>query len=134
MSRTYRRNRYKGAGIWRNIESREEFDQLKQEYLSMEWKKSYISQWDGTERTTKWRPLDIANYRDYDHYLAAEEAKERHGYGWRLGNGPGWFYTLYFNRPLRKKQKQQIRRAWHEDNFEELVLEPYIRDSGWTYW
>lgn len=135
MSRTTRRHKGKDRyRKWGPDYTREEFEALKAEYESLEWRVEYFCQWRYEYRVRKWYHHEVAHFRDYDHYLADYDARE-HADGRRWGSGvPSRFVNTYCERPLRRQHKQQIHRAAQADGWDALLLEPFVHDAGWLYW
>lgn len=133
MSRTYRRKNGRNKN-WRWIDSREEFEESQAIYLAQEWRELKYNSYTGRYYYSCWSNRAVTHYRDYDHYLAAQKNSYHSDTRWWGGGVPSAFVNLYCNRPLRQRHRVQIRRAWDNDTWDELSLDPYTDKAAWLYW
>lgn len=135
MSRTHRRKSGRDRNYRRNwAESRESFDEIQAEYLSLSWKTEYVSQWNGQTYTRKWYHREVSQYRDYEQYIAAIDARY-HADGRHYGGGvPRAFRNTCCERPLRAAHKQELAKAKKTGDWEAVLLQPFVHDAAWLYW
>lgn len=133
MSRTYRRKNGRNK-YWKWIDSREEFEESQAIYLAQEWRELRYNSYTGRYYYSSWYNRAVTHYRDYDQYIAAEKARYHGDRGWWGGGVPSAFVNTFCNRPLRQRHRAQIRRAWDNDTWDELSLDPYTAKAAWLYW
>lgn len=159
MSRTIRRKNLKQNDRVRF--TRAEFEDSLSDYLEGEWRgpKRYLGTRSATPadkiwwsdpyarvpheyiRIGRWYIWEVVQHRDYDHYVAKCNARQYSDAGYASyyskGGNPGiprWFVNCYGTRPLRREHQRQIQRAWDNDAWDELSLEPFRHSLAWYYW
>lgn len=126
MARTIRRKNAKYSKSW-HCETEGKFNIMRQHIADEAvepGKYKYVVNW--YQRWTFHKDT-------YKEYLAANtahfHAEKRSGYY----TPPSDYVNWACNRPLRRKLKQQLHHALINDNFDDVVFEPYIKDAGWYF-
>lgn len=80
----------------------------------------FISEVDSADVTYK-------EYRKKKHALWYSDS------GWKDGV-PGRYCNLYFERPMRRKVKQLLKKNQELDNYDDTVYPVWTNGAAWSYW
>lgn len=56
------------------------------------------------------------------------------GYGYWGITAPRWYRNLYYERPMRRNVKKQLKNAVAYDTFDETVYDDCYKGAAWSYW
>lgn len=126
MSRTIRRKNGKYSHSW-YCTNEAEFDRMTSVIEMERWHPgAYRNMVSWYQRWT----LDSKTYAEYVAKQTAKYHGERHpGYY----SPPSDWVNRNCNRPLRRKAKKQMHYALVNDNWDNTIIEPFIKNAGW-YW
>ena len=97
------------------------------------WDKSFYHKYRAMEQFIKEAGNPEATYKQYVKRKNAIMHSDA-GYGYWGITAPRWYRNIYYERPMRRNVKKQLKNAVAYDTFDETVYDECYKGAAWSYW